>query len=493
MNQSARQYIAIDLKSFYASVECAERGLDPLDTNLVVADASRTSKTICLAVSPSLKRLGLGGRPRLFEVEQKVRETNRKRAARSGCIGRSYSAARLDADPRLAVDYIVAPPRMAHYIDYSRRIYSIYLRHVSPDDMHVYSIDEVFIDATDYLRLYNLTAHDFAMRMIREVLAATGVTATAGIGTNMYLCKIAMDIVAKKMDPDADGVRIAELDEFSYRSMLWDHKPITDFWRIGSGIARRLAPYGIDTMGKIARMSLTNEKLFYDMFGVNAELLIDHAWGWEPVEIRHIKAYRPESRSISSGQVLTCPYDTGKARIVVREMADAMGLKLVAMKMVTSLIVLHIGYDATSPYQNQSYDIPVKRDRFGRTVPVSSHGSTAFASPTSSSEELSAAAATLYDRIVRKDMLVRRITISAADITDESLISNTGDKAIQLELFSTTDVEAGIMHQKRERLLQEAILKIKKAYGKNSILKGLNFAEGATQRLRNRQIGGHHE
>ena len=287
MDQSARQYIAIDLKSFYASVECVERGLDPLDTNLVVADASRTSKTICLAVSPSLKRLGLGGRPRLFEVEQKVRETNRKRTS-SGCSGRSYSAARLDADPSLAVDYIVAPPRMAHYIDYSSRIYSIYLRHVSPDDMHVYSIDEVFIDATDYLRLYNLTAHDFAMRMIREVLAATGVTATAGIGTNMYLCKIAMDIVAKKMAPDADGVRIAELDEFSYRSMLWDHKPITDFWRIGSGIARRLAPYGIDTMGQIARISLTNEKLFYDMFGVNAELLIDHAWGWEPVEIRHI-------------------------------------------------------------------------------------------------------------------------------------------------------------------------------------------------------------
>ncbi len=492
MDQSARQYIAIDLKSFYASVECVERGLDPLDTNLVVADASRTSKTICLAVSPSLKRLGLGGRPRLFEVEQKVRETNRKRTG-SGCSGRSYSAARLDADPSLAVDYIVAPPRMAHYIDYSSRIYSIYLRHVSPDDMHVYSIDEVFIDATDYLRLYNLTAHDFAMRMIREVLAATGVTATAGIGTNMYLCKIAMDIVAKKMAPDADGVRIAELNEFSYRSMLWDHKPITDFWRIGSGIARRLAPYGIDTMGQIARISLTNEKLFYDMFGVNAELLIDHAWGWEPVEIRHIKAYRPESRSISSGQVLTCPYDTGKARIVVREMADAMGLKLVAMKMVTSQIVLHIGYDATSPYQNQYDDIPVKRDRFGRTVPVSSHGSTTFAYPTSSSEEISTAAATLYDRIVRKDMLVRRITITAADITDESLKSNDGDKAIQLELFSPTDIEAGIMHQKRERLLQEAMLKIKKAYGKNSILKGLNFAEGATQRLRNRQIGGHHE
>lgn len=492
MDQSARQYIAIDLKSFYASVECVERGLDPLDTNLVVADASRTSKTICLAVSPSLKRLGLGGRPRLFEVEQKVRETNRKRTS-SGCSGRSYSAARLDADPSLAVDYIVAPPRMAHYIDYSSRIYSIYLRHVSPDDMHVYSIDEVFIDATDYLRLYNLTAHDFAMRMIREVLAATGVTATAGIGTNMYLCKIAMDIVAKKMAPDADGVRIAELDEFSYRSMLWDHKPITDFWRIGSGIARRLAPYGIDTMGQIARISLTNEKLFYDMFGVNAELLIDHAWGWEPVEIRHIKAYRPESRSISSGQVLTCPYDTGKARIVVREMADAMGLKLVAMKMVTSQIVLHIGYDATSPYQNQYDDIPVKRDRFGRTVPVSSHGSTTFAYPTSSSEEISTAAVTLYDRIVRKDMLVRRITITAADITDESLKSNACDKAIQLELFSPTDIEAGIMHQKRERLLQEAMLKIKKAYGKNSILKGLNFAEGATQRLRNRQIGGHHE
>lgn len=491
MDQSTRQYIAIDLKSFYASVECVERGLDPLDTNLVVADASRTSKTICLAVSPSLKRLGLGGRPRLFEVEQKVREANRVRAARHRCGGRSYSAARLDSDDSLAIDYIVAPPRMAHYIDYSSRIYSIYLRHVSPDDMHVYSIDEVFIDATDYLRLYNLSAHDFAMMIIREVLAATGVTATAGIGTNLYLCKIAMDIVAKKMAPDADGVRIASLDEFSYRSLLWDHKPITDFWRIGSGIARRLAPYGIDTMGKIARLSLTNEKLFYDIFGVNAELLIDHAWGWEPVEIRHIKSYRPGSRSISSGQVLTCPYDTDRARIVVREMADAMGLKLVAMKKVTRHIVLHIGYDATSPYREFS-DIQLKRDRYGRTVPVSSHGSTQLPCSTSSSEELSMAAAALYDRIINKDMLVRRITLAATDITDESPAATAG-RAIQLELFDFTDTQAGIVRHQRERRLQETMLRIKKAYGRNSILKGLNFAEGATQRLRNRQIGGHHE
>lgn len=496
MDVGKRCYIAIDLKSFYASVECVERGLDPLDTNLVVADAGRTDKTICLAVSPPLKRLGTGGRPRMFEVRRCVADANRRRLADAhghSFSGSSVSCAELSENSSLELDFIVAKPRMAHYIEFSTRIYDIYLRFVAPEDMHVYSIDEVFIDATSYLPAYSMSAHDFARLIIRTVLRETGVTATAGIGTNLYLCKVAMDIVAKKMPPDTDGVRIAELDEADYRRQLWNHRPLTDFWRVGRGTAARLERSGMMTMGDVARCSLNHENILYKMFGVNAELLIDHAWGWEPVEIRHIKAYRPESRSISSGQVLTCPYDTGKARIVVREMADAMGLKLVAMKMVTSQIVLHIGYDATSPYQNQSDDIPVKRDRFGRTVPVSSHGSTTFAYPTSSSEEISTAAATLYDRIVRKDMLVRRITITAADITDESLKSNAGDKAIQLELFSPTDIEAGIMHQKRERLLQEAMLKIKKAYGKNSILKGLNFAEGATQRLRNRQIGGHHE
>lgn len=496
MDVGKRCYIAIDLKSFYASVECVERGLDPLDTNLVVADAGRTDKTICLAVSPPLKRLGTGGRPRMFEVRRCVADANRRRLADAhghSFSGSSVSCAELSENLSLELDFIVAKPRMAHYIEFSTRIYDIYLRFVAPEDMHVYSIDEVFIDATSYLPAYSMSAHDFARLIIRTVLRETGVTATAGIGTNLYLCKVAMDIVAKKMPPDTDGVRIAELDEADYRRQLWNHRPLTDFWRVGRGTAARLERSGMMTMGDVARCSLNHENILYKMFGVNAELLIDHAWGWEPVEIRHIKAYRPESRSISSGQVLTCPYDTGKARIVVREMADAMGLKLVAMKMVTSQIVLHIGYDATSPYQNQSDDIPVKRDRFGRTVPVSSHGSTTFAYPTSSSEEISTAAATLYDRIVRKDMLVRRITITAADITDESLKSNAGDKAIQLELFSPTDIEAGIMHQKRERLLQEAMLKIKKAYGKNSILKGLNFAEGATQRLRNHQIGGHHE
>lgn len=505
MDQSARQYIAIDLKSFYASVECVERGLDPLDTNLVVADASRTSKTICLAVSPSLKRLGLGGRPRLFEVEQKVRETNRKRTG-SGCSGRSYSAARLDADPSLAVDYIVAPPRMAHYIDYSSRIYSIYLRHVSPDDMHVYSIDEVFIDATDYLRLYNLTAHDFAMRMIREVLAATGVTATAGIGTNMYLCKIAMDIVAKKMAPDADGVRIAELNEFSYRSMLWDHKPITDFWRIGSGIARRLAPYGIDTMGQIARISLTNEKLFYDMFGVNAELLIDHAWGWEPVTMELIKAYRPESRSLCSGQVLSRPYSSEEAHTVVLEMADELALDLVSKRMLTDKIVLELGYDVdnlSSPKAREAYTGRIHIDRYGREVPEHAHGTITAAPggvPTSSSAEICSSVAALFDRIVNPALLVRRLTLSAIDLQgeNEALKPDGGDRAVQLDLFG--EVEARRRENlsraealARERRLQEAILKIKGVFGKNAILKGINYAVGATQRQRNKRIGGHSE
>lgn len=339
-----RQYIAIDLKSFYASVECVERGLDPLDTCLVVADASRTEKTICLAVSPALKEYGTGGRPRLFEVVQKVREANYRR----GRQGKSYSKAVLDSHPEIAIEYLVAPPRMAHYIEYSTRIYDIYLRYIAPEDFHVYSIDEVIMDVTAYLKTYGMTAHELAMKMIREVLVETGITATAGIGTNMYLCKIAMDIVAKKMPPDKDGVRIAELDEMSYRRELWEHTPLTDFWRVGRGIANRLALYGILTMGDIARCSINNEDFLYKLFGVNAELLIDHDWGWEPVTMDYVKSYRPETKSISSGQVLQCAYTTDKARNVVLEMADAVSLDLIDKRLVTDQLVLTVGYDIES-------------------------------------------------------------------------------------------------------------------------------------------------
>lgn len=370
-----RQYIAIDLKSFYASVECVERGLDPLDTCLVVADPTRTEKTICLAVSPALKAYGLGGRPRLFEVVQKVREVNRQR----GHSGTSHSKKELDANKELAVDYLVAQPRMAHYIQYSTRIYEIYLHNIAPEDIHVYSIDEVFIDVTAYLKNYRMTAHELAMKMIREVLKETGITATAGIGTNLYLCKIAMDIVAKKMKPDSDGVRIAELDEMSYRRQLWEHTPLTDFWRVGRGIAARLAAYGIQTMGDIARCSIESEDLLYKLFGVNAELLIDHAWGWEPVTMDMIKAYRPETSSISSGQVLQSPYTSAKARNVVLEMADSLSLDLVDKKLVTDQLVLTVGYDTESLTDKdirEKYQGKVSTDRYGRQVPAHAHGTT---------------------------------------------------------------------------------------------------------------------
>ena len=384
MDQQTRQYIAIDLKSFYASVECVERGLDPLDTCLVVADMSRTEKTICLAVSPALKAFGLGSRPRLFEVSSRVREVNRTR----GRNGKSASGSVLKTRTDYAVDYIVAPPRMALYLEYSSRIYQVYLRYIAPEDIHVYSIDEVFIDVTSYKKTYKLSTHALAMKMIREVLAETGITATAGIGTNMYLCKVAMDIVAKKMPPDKDGVRIAELDEMSYRRQLWDHTPLTDFWRVGRGTARRLAPYGIHTMGDIARFSLSHEGLLYRIFGVNAELLIDHAWGWEPVTMDMVKSYRPENRSISTGQVLTCPYSTDKARIVVLEMADAMALELFDMGVVSDQIVLEIGYDVTSldnPTTSARYDGLITTDHYGRKVPAHAHGTANIDQPTSSS------------------------------------------------------------------------------------------------------------
>ena len=491
-----RQYIAIDLKSFYASVECVERGLDPLDTCLVVADPTRTEKTICLAVSPALKTYGLGGRPRLFEVVQKVREVNRQR----GHSGASHSKKELDANKELAVDYLVAQPRMAHYIQYSTRIYEIYLHYIAPEDIHVYSIDEVFIDVTAYLKNYRMTAHELAMKMIREVLKETGITATAGIGTNLYLCKIAMDIVAKKMKPDKDGVRIAELDEMSYRRQLWEHTPLTDFWRVGRGIAARLAIYGILTMGDIARCSIEHEDLLYKLFGVNAELLIDHAWGWEPVTMELIKSYRPEASSVSSGQVLQSPYTAAKARNVVLEMADSLSLDLVDKKLVTDQLVLTIGYDTESLTDRnirEKYQGKVATDRYGRQVPAHAHGTANMERPTSSERILMEKAGGLFDRIVNPDLLVRRITLSANHLMHETDIQ-PDNRAVQLDLF--TDYEKLEKEWKaeeevlaRERRRQEAVLKIKKKFGKNAILKGLNYADGATQKERNQQIGGHHE
>ncbi len=491
-----RQYIAIDLKSFYASVECVERGLDPLDTCLVVADESRTEKTICLAVSPALKAYGTGGRPRLFEVVRRIREENRRR----GHQGKSYYKNILDSHPEIAIDYLVTPPRMAHYIDYSSRIYNIYLRYIAPEDIHVYSIDEVFIDATAYLSTYRMTAHELAMMMIRDVLRQTGITATAGIGTNMYLCKIAMDIEAKKMPPDKDGVRIAELDEMAYRRLLWDHIPLTDFWRVGRGIAARLAPYGIVTMGDIARCSIDHEDFLYRMFGVNAELLIDHAWGWEPVTMDMIKAYRPETRSICSGQVLQSAYTADKARNVVLEMADNVSLELIDKHLVTDQVVLTVGYDTESlsdPAIRVKYRGKVTSDFYGRQVPVHAHGTINIETYTSSSRILVDKTAQLYDRIINPDLLVRRLTLALNHLIREEDVKAC-PKTVQLDLFS--DYEEIIRRQEahteqlaKERRQQEAVLKIKKIFGKNAILKGLNYAEGATQRDRNQQIGGHHQ
>lgn len=491
-----RQYIAIDLKSFYASVECVERGLDPLDTCLVVADASRTEKTICLAVSPALKAYGTGGRPRLFEVVQKVKDVNRRR----GRQGKSFSKAVLEKHPEFAVDYLVTPPRMAHYIYYSTKIYDIYLRYVAPEDIHVYSIDEVFMDVTSYLKTYGMTAHELAMKMIREVLKETGITATAGIGTNMYLCKIAMDIVAKKMPADKDGVRIAELDEMSYRRQLWDHVPLTDFWRVGRGIADRLAPYGIHTMGDIARCSIEHEDFLYQLFGVNAELLIDHAWGWEPVTMDLVKAYRPDTKSISSGQVLQCAYTAELARNVALEMADSVSLELVDKRLVTDQLVLTVGYDIESlsnPAIRAKYKGKVIRDYYGRLVPVHAHGTINIESPTSSANILIAKTAGLYDRIINPDLLVRRLTLSINHLVHEEELKEK-TQPLQLDLFTDYDElrrqqEAKEAELAKERRRLEAVLKIKKMFGKNAILKGLNYSEGATQRDRNQQIGGHHE
>ena len=507
MTNDQRTYVAIDLKSFYASVECAELGLDPLTTNLVVADESRTEKTICLAVSPSLKAYGIPGRARLFEVVQRVREVNdeRRRRLPGHCFrGTSTNDAEIRLHPDLELDFIRAVPRMAFYIEYSKLIYHIYLKYVAAEDIHVYSIDEVFIDVTNYLDTYRKTPHEMAITIVRDVLKTTGITATAGIGTNMYLSKVAMDIVAKHMPADEDGVRIAELDEMSYRRKLWNHHPITDFWRVGHGLAEKLAGYGIDTMGKIARCSVENEELLYRLFGVNAELLIDHAWGWEPCTIADVKAYRPKVNSMSSGQVLRQPYTFGQARNVVSEMADAISLKLVEKRLTTNQLVLTVGYDRESlsrPEIAAHYHGEIVTDRYGRQVPKSAHGTVNLCEQTSSSREIIGAVTKLYDSIVNRNLLIRRLNICTNHVIPEKQEAElreqgSGGKALQLDLF--TDYEALEQQEKdkkeqreKERRMQEAILSIKQRFGKNAILRGTSYADGATGRERNNQIGGH--
>ena len=478
-------YIAIDLKSFYASVECRDRGLDPLDTNLVVADESRTDKTICLAVTPTLKSFGIPGRARLFEVKQRVQEVN------------FYSE--LSKDPSLELDFIIAPPRMAYYMEYSTRIYEIYMKYVAPEDIIVYSIDEVFMDVTDYLQTYRLSPRDLAMKMILEVLETTGITATAGIGTNLYLCKVAMDVMAKHIPSDENGVRIAFLDEMTYRRELWSHRPITDFWRVGRGYAKKLETYGIYTMGDVARCSEQNEELLYRLFGKNAELLIDHAWGWEPCTVEAVKAYRPESSSLGSGQVLQCPYDAEKAKLVVREMADALSLDLVEKRLVTDQIVITVGYDIenlTDPERRKKYRGEVVTDRYGRQIPKHAHGTENLESFTSSTQKMVEAASVLYDRIVDKNLLIRRMNITANNIVEEKAAPQKNNSYQQLDLFTDYAAEEEQEKQEalrldRERKLQEATITIKKKFGKNAILKGMSLQEGATAKNRNEQIGGH--
>ena len=507
--EAKRQYIAIDLKSFYASVECRHRRVDPMTTNLVVADQSRTDKTICLAVSPSLKAYGVPGRPRLFEVIQKVRQVNRerqKRAPGGQLVGKSAYDADLKANPCLALDYIVAPPRMAHYMATSTKIYGIYTRFIAPEDIHVYSIDEVFMDVTHYLKNYHMTAHELALRMIRQVLYETGITATAGIGTNMYLCKIAMDIVAKRMPADSDGVRIAELDERSYREIMWTHRPLTDFWRIGRGISRKLEAEGLYTMGDVARCSIGkktdyyNEDLLYRLFGVNAELLIDHAWGWEPCGMAEIKAYRPASNSVSVGQVLHQPYPFDKAKLVMREMTDGLVLDLVSRKLVADQMVLTVNYDVenlSDPVRRERFKGEVHVDYYGRRVPKHAHGSIGLGGFTSSSRRIIQAVMALFDRVVDKDLLVRRMSIAANHTVNEDDARRAeAEKDVQLDMFTDYAAEArrraeAEAAREKERRQQEVVLAIKEKYGKNAILRGTNFEEGATARDRNGQIGGH--
>ncbi len=506
MTEKQRTYIAIDLKSFYASVECVERNLDPLDTNLVVADPTRTEKTICLAVSPSLKSYGISGRARLFEVVSKVKEINSRRKNNAGTVGSSYSARELDENPALELDYIVAPPRMALYMKYSTQIYDIYLKYVADEDMHIYSVDEVFLDVTDYLNTYKMSPRELTEKIVKDVYTNTQITATAGIGTNMYLCKIAMDIVAKHTEADENGVRIAELDEMSYRRLLWNHRPITDFWRVGQGYAKKLAKYDMYTMGDVARCSLGkedefyNEELLYRLFGVNAELLIDHAWGYEPCRISDVKSYEPENNSISSGQVLQNPYTAEKGRLIVREMTDLLVLDLVDKGLVCNQIVLTVGYDIENladPKRAGAYKGETVKDHYGRRIPKHAHGTGNLGEYTSSTRLIMDAMMELYDSIVDSDLLIRRVTVVANHIKREKDVIKQEESGFsQMDLF--TDYEKLEREKKdkeekrrREKNMQKAVLAIKEKYGKNAILKGTNFEEGAMTIERNNQIGGH--
>lgn len=497
-----KAYIAIDLKSFYASVECVERGLDPLTALLVVADEARTDKTICLAVSPALKSYGISGRARLFEAVQRVREVNadRLRAAPGRRFaGKSCLDPELKADPSLELDFIRAKPQMGHYMEVSTRIYQIYLKYVAPEDIHIYSVDEVFIDATAYLKTYKTTPREFAMMLIRDVLGTTGITATAGIGTNLYLCKIAMDIEAKHIPADEHGVRIAELDEMSYRRKLWDHTPLTDFWRVGRGIAQKLEAHGMRTMGDVARLSLTNEDVLYKLFGIEAELLIDHAWGWEPCPISEIKAYRPDSNSLSNGQVLSHPYDFSKGRLIVREMTDVLVLELVEKHLVTDQMELTVCYDTenlTDPDRRRAYRGSVVEDRYGRQVPKDAHGTINLDSPTSSTRLIMDAVSRLWDKIVDKNLLVRRMYVVANHVTDEAQAADAPAAGEQMDMF--TDYEAVERQREeekarlaREKRRQQAILDIKKKFGKNAIVRGMDLEDGATTIERNGMVGGH--
>ncbi|MBD5080894.1 MAG: DNA methylase [Ruminococcaceae bacterium] len=500
-----RSYIAIDLKSFYASVECVDRGLDPLNTNLVVADVARTEKTICLAVSPSLKSYGIAGRARLFEVVQRVKEVNAARknlAPKHSFTGKSFLDSELKADPALELDYIAATPRMAKYMEISSKIYGIYLKYIAPEDIHVYSIDEVFIDVTQYLRTYKLSSHGIALMLVRDVLRETGITATAGIGTNLYLAKIAMDIIAKHTQPDKDGVRIAELTEMSYREQLWEHTPLTDFWRIGRGYRDRLEEKGLYTMGDIARCSLGkktdfyNEDLLYKMFGINAELLIDHAWGYESCTLEDIKAYKPSSSSLSSGQVLKEPYSAEKAKLVIKEMTDSLVLDLVDKGLMTDQIVLSVGYDVENfkdPYKKERYSGEISVDPYGREKPKSVNGSVNLGKHTSSSKIIMDKVGDLFDRIVDKNFTVRRMSVAANDLVPESFDE---EEHSQLDLFTDYEkLQAEAQREREEALeensLQKAVIGLKKKYGKNAVLKGMNFEEGATAIERNGQVGGH--
>lgn len=509
MSEQNHIFIAIDLKSFYASVECVERSLDPLVTNLVVADPTRTEKTICLAVSPSLKAYGIPGRARLFEVVQRVREVNRERLMRAPghhMTGASCHAGELSVHPEYALDYVIAPPRMALYMDYSTRIYQIYLRYVAPEDIHVYSIDEVFLDVTQYRMIYRMSPRELARKMIRDILQETGITATAGIGTNLYLAKVAMDIEAKHARPDEDGVRIAELDEMSYRRRLWTHRPLTDFWRVGHGYARKLEENGLMTMGDIARCSLGkeneyyNENLLYRLFGIQAELLIDHAWGYEPVTIADVKAYKPESSSTGTGQVLQHPYPADKGKLIAREMTDLLVLDLVDKDLVTDQIVLHVGYDIENLSDERirsQYHGQIVTDHYGRQVPKHAHGTANLGRFTSSTRLITDAIMDLYDRIVNPALLVRRINVTATHLTESDKMQASSDmECEQLDLFTDYEETEAARRQEeqelaRERKMQRAVLELKKKFGKNAVLKGMNLEEGAMTIERNQQIGGH--